>query len=391
LLSQNEKLYYVNGLKEFNNQFPQRWTDIIQSHVNIFNGQAHGGSGFLTWHRAYLYLIEEAIRQALPNDYPCWTAHYWDITYESAFGTQAEPWYVMTPDALLGGNGFGGCIGSPFSVNEYNTIGFGCARRNVCNPFTDLTCDFLIDDAGFFNFISSRPRYGQVNFCDSGPNANQLGGFRRDLEYDSSIHPSMHCNIGDQGTTLCNTESPLDPLFNLIHGFIDFMLSSWQRCHGYDNITPYSYFANCLIPPSDPAFTPNCVNTQFFVNEPAYCGQFFNSYIGGAMQFPVIENQNWLTLPPILGNGPTLRHVDLYLLDSMHVTYDIGEFDENIFQQMCGRSFASKWFLKLNQNRRRLKNTPSKRDSDYFKFEMNEFNRIFKGENGPKRSKKGKI
>ena len=134
-----------------------------------------------------------------------------------------------------------------------NTI-YWINYRNACNPFNDPTCDFLIDDAGFFNFISSRPRYGQVNFCDAGANANQLGGFRRDLEYDSSIHPSMHCNIGDQGTTLCNTNSPLgtiyldlyilihisvhfetniciyiDPLFMLIHGFIDFMLSSWQR------------------------------------------------------------------------------------------------------------------------------------------------------------------
>ena len=37
----------------------------------------------------------------------------------------------MTPDALLGGNGFGGFIGSPFSVNEYSTIGFGCATRYI--------------------------------------------------------------------------------------------------------------------------------------------------------------------------------------------------------------------------------------------------------------------
>ena len=169
------------------------------------------------------------------------------------------------------------------------------------------------------------------------------------------------------------------------------LLFNNYRCHGYDNITPYTYFANCLVPTSDPTFNANCVNTQFFVNEPAYCGQFFNSYIGGALEFPVIENQNWLTLPPILGNGPTLRHVDLYLLDSMHATYDIGEFDENIFQQMCGRSFASKWFLKINPNRRRLKNTPSKRDSDYFKFEMNAFNKIFNGKNGQKRSKKEKF
>ena len=72
-LTQIERDVYINGFRQLadlgiSQQITQKHTDILQNH--------HGTEFFLPWHRAYIYELENAIRN-LGGVYECFAMPYW--------------------------------------------------------------------------------------------------------------------------------------------------------------------------------------------------------------------------------------------------------------------------------------------------------------------------
>ena len=72
-LSQAERNLYINGFKELADD------GVIQElSATHFESADHGNAYFLPWHRAFILLLEDAIR-ALGDEYECFAMPYWYV------------------------------------------------------------------------------------------------------------------------------------------------------------------------------------------------------------------------------------------------------------------------------------------------------------------------
>ena len=129
------------------------------------------------------------------------------------------------------------------------------------------------------------------------------------------------CGAGHLGDGLY---SPDDPIFYLLHGYVDMLWALWQDYHDYD-----------LIPKED-------------IGNSVYRGDLSNSGIDTIMEFGIFASTSWSTL----SGTDTMR--DVHSLDDMGYKYDEGSFiaDGNF------QNANLNWFVD-SSGRRRMQNTDS--------------------------------
>ncbi|KAI9167905.1 Tyrosinase ustQ [Paramyrothecium foliicola] len=194
------------------------YDDFPWAHARV-NDNIHAVASFLPWHRWFVHLYEEAVRECgYTGSFP-----YWDWTIDAGNVPNSPIWNAET--------GFGG-NGSPDRVEE------GGSQRRQC-----------VDDGPFKNV---RPAYfgsGKEDHCLSRTwnaggntvgdmmafaytkavvdNIQKLDTF---LEYANSLegrpHGAVHVGIG--GDMMPST-SPNDPIFFLHHAQVDRLWTLWQN------------------------------------------------------------------------------------------------------------------------------------------------------------------
>jgi tyrosinase len=182
--------------------------------------EAHMQPAFLTWHRAFLLLVERELQKHEPTV----ALHYWDwdaaapnVFAESFMGEAgtgssiAEPGFSLT-NPLLGWD-----TDLPFSGGEL--------RRNVN--------DHTVDPAGAMKPLDHPVDPSLVDFPDYGPTTpgfSAVNSFSDDVE--KSSHNDAHgwpCGAGHLNSP---NRSAADPLFYLLHSQIDREWAYWQQRHG---------------------------------------------------------------------------------------------------------------------------------------------------------------
>lgn len=235
---------------------------------------AHGGSMFLPWHREYILLFENALRDVGHKDI---TLPYWDWT-------DPESTAAVFSDELMGGSGDPSdnfvVHAGPFRAGEWR-INVNptwipwvfSASENLVRAMGTAPFLGVMPTAADVQFALSRPSYdvhpydvtsdinlsfrnaieGWVNALpmtcqpDPGGGANWMANFGPGT--GSMNHNAVHGYIGGIagmspngpvfGTMMLPT-SPNDPIFWLHHSNIDRIWAKWQETHGVNTYEPVS-------------------------------------------------------------------------------------------------------------------------------------------------------
>lgn len=206
---------FVAQMKEpARNGQPVSWVGFANIHGSggAFNLCPHGNWYFLPWHRGYLHMYEQAVRNLTGNaefamPYWDWSAH---PDFPAAFGDetfdgQPNPLFVAGRSMMTG-----------------DTVPTGVSGPAVLAD--------IMSQPTFEEFGSTRAR-GQ-NSTD--PSWIRNSGVQGELE--SNPHNIIHCTI--RGPFMCAATSPQDPIFQMHHCNIDRIWDAWNRQGGSNSADP---------------------------------------------------------------------------------------------------------------------------------------------------------
>ncbi|KAM5179891.1 tyrosinase-like [Mantella aurantiaca] len=189
----------------------------------------HGSSGFLTWHRYYLLLVERQFQKCIQNDAFALCYYAWEY----------DPDCAVCNDNYLGANGYDGRI-SIYSV--FSTWRLACSldySQTICAR-EDCQCEQprLIRIAGYTNSV--KPTLASIIRClnmtryDVSPfDSTAQNCFRNCIE---GSHNSVHGFFG--GTMGAVPTSSNDPVFLHHHANVD---KHFEMFVIKQNSTPSSY------------------------------------------------------------------------------------------------------------------------------------------------------
>lgn len=237
-------------------------------------GRAHGGPMFLPWHRHFLLLFENALREVSRKPI---TVPYWDWTDPASTAA------VFTDD-LMGGDGdpdegYAVTTG-PFAKGNWELNVHPTGLQWSASATTYLTRRFgsvpgfsSLPTPQDVDFVLERPTYDVPPYdTTSDPNnsfRNAIEGFWQNVAGTRIASGSMTC--GPDGVMMTTTgpgvhnlvhawvgglidvtpggiklgtmalpTSPNDPVFFLHHSNIDRLWAEWQETHGVDSYEPDS-------------------------------------------------------------------------------------------------------------------------------------------------------
>ncbi|KAK4233363.1 hypothetical protein C8A03DRAFT_38930 [Achaetomium macrosporum] len=201
------------------------YDDFAHLHFKLSN-YIHGGPPFLPWHRYFVHVHENALRECGYQG----AGTYWDWTLDTA-GLRHSP--VMSAETGFGGNG---------SLNRTETSPAGRTLQCVdSGPFSHLRPEYLaLDPKNMVNFNHclwrdlpevSEPQAFETMAASFGPaNVAELQTAGNWTYYSGALeggpHGTIHASLGGE---MNPTTSPNEPLFFLHHAQIDRLWWLWQQ------------------------------------------------------------------------------------------------------------------------------------------------------------------
>lgn len=280
-LSDKERKTYVKAVRKLK-ETPSPYTpclsyydQFVQWHVELSMCDpatmdtmmmAHGGPVFLPWHREFVLLFEDALRDVSGKNI---TVPYWDWTdpesTEAVFqddfmGGDGDPTagYAVTTGPFRSGKWpiHVSSIGLPFTADKLSRR-FGTGIFNdlptaadiqaaLARPVYDVepfnaTSDTELSFRNFLEGYLNVPPPGMA--CLNGAMAPTLGPNSQPM-----VHNLVHGWVGGVlppdpahpfvGGTMLGSASPNDPVFFLHHSNIDRLWSEWQEMHGKHTYQP---------------------------------------------------------------------------------------------------------------------------------------------------------
>lgn len=231
-LSDDEKAEFVEAVLKFkkdgNNKTGRNYDTYVKWHIDKAM-PAHSSPQFLPWHRVFIRLLEEDLKEVSGN--PDITVPYWDWTVDNEIGSS------LWKDDFLGGNGdasddwkvkTGRFTGEAWELIHNQENGEPTEKKYLRRFFGELTCE-LPSSRDVLNTLSITP-------YDSDPwngGSENKKSFRNSLEgwafpFRSQMHNRGHVWVGG---AMLEMSSPNDPAFFLHHCNVDRIWASWQKLH----------------------------------------------------------------------------------------------------------------------------------------------------------------
>jgi uncharacterized protein YegL len=253
-LSAAEKAKFIQAVLALKNATPSqipaattdgatsRWDDYVWLHRQVMHG-AHRGAAFLPWHREFLRIVEQDIRNAVSD--PNLAIPYWDWTTARS---SADPGWPFTDD-FMGGLGEAGTRivrTGPFRTNADGSSEWALHIVDA-EPAPELRRRAVAESTGgivlptatlVLNGLAVTP-YDSAPFNEHGtpPTPAQMNvSYRKTNEY--RFHNPPHPWVGGgapnftTGGSMSFMASPNDPIFFLHHCNIDRLWAVWQQKHG---------------------------------------------------------------------------------------------------------------------------------------------------------------
>lgn len=189
----------IRLLKQDTSVPPNKYDALASLHHLNTAQAAHGGPNFLGWHRVYLVLCENALREKMTNV----TIPYWDNTIDQAL---QDPRQSILFSPLFMGTANGQVTSGPFS---FWSTPFGPLRRDVGNDRR------LMTPLDIQNIMSQR-----LLADISNPNAP-------DASNVEELHNDVHVFVGEQMSRI--ESASYDPIFWSHHAFMDCLWEEFRQ------------------------------------------------------------------------------------------------------------------------------------------------------------------
>eukprot|EP00484_Ammonia_sp_Unknown_P020004 CAMPEP_0197030500 /NCGR_PEP_ID=MMETSP1384-20130603/9728_1 /TAXON_ID=29189 /ORGANISM="Ammonia sp." /LENGTH=623 /DNA_ID=CAMNT_0042459871 /DNA_START=16 /DNA_END=1887 /DNA_ORIENTATION=+ len=247
LTTEDERQMYITAVHRLNEQGKLKLFGL--THQNFIDQiQAHNTAEFFAWHRYLLWEFENQIRR-LGEEYECFALPYWDVSTDAG----------LFQDAFAFNSGLGGVgeLDHDECVNIENDGAWSRAAfplEHVCH--TDLSPQDNVDNGCCLKRAAARGAdvsgvSEYTRFIKSEVNYGANNGFRFWTFLD--IHGEVHVFVGggwDSYTHMISRFASEDPLFYLLHSWLDYLFVVWKQCWGYDQIAvdeldehPAAYFS----------------------------------------------------------------------------------------------------------------------------------------------------
>ncbi|KAJ8303001.1 hypothetical protein KUTeg_019397 [Tegillarca granosa] len=201
----------VNLLKEDKNVTLNKFDILGNVHARWSTAAAaHNGPGFLGWHRVFLLMMENALRQKSENV----TIPYWDTTLDAGM---SKPYYSVIWSEQFLGTGGGVVTKGPFK-NWTTPHGLGKLRRMI------YAQGKLMNHKDIKRIMKKR-HLNDISF----PNANPKNNIEE-------IHNQAHQWVGGQMRKI--EHSAYDPSFYVLHSFVDFLWEEFRNLQKRDGVNP---------------------------------------------------------------------------------------------------------------------------------------------------------
>lgn len=235
-LTSTERRRFVDALLEVKRR--GEYDEFVRLHIDHFVGDgdrglraAHMTPSFLPWHRRFLLDMENALRSVDDSV----TVPYWGWTRDRS--TTSVPW----TDDLLGGNG------RPVD-RRVMTGPFAYATGNWTIRTSITNVEFLTRDLGRSRRPIDLPTRNDLNWALKDPvydvspwDSTVTKGFRNKMEgWGRGNNPWRNHNRVHRwvGGVMLGGASVNDPVFWLVHAFVDMQWHRWQRRHSKHRYVP---------------------------------------------------------------------------------------------------------------------------------------------------------
>jgi len=204
-MTQAERLRYINAYKTVSTTLPYKpvFDALVLKHQTLFSSGIHGNDMFFPWHRAYIWELEDLLRQVDCRV----TQPYWKWSLEAAnpFGST----FFNNFDGFGGaGSSPNYCVpAGPFSSPWLTTQGV-CLRRQWTGSPTLAT-------------VANINQVLNVNCATS----SDFTCMRMQIE---SFHNQVHVVVGGGAGQMSTASSTNDPVFFQHHAHIDYIWAQWQ-------------------------------------------------------------------------------------------------------------------------------------------------------------------
>ncbi|VDP12492.1 unnamed protein product [Soboliphyme baturini] len=201
MLTDEERNRFHNAIIRFKNHYVggrSRYDIFLTFHMAHRSPAAHFGASFLPWHREYLKEIELALRTYDPTI----GIPYWDSTLDEGLPDPSDS-ILFSPEFM--GNANGRVVTGPFAYWR-TTLG-GFLERDAGRSGAPLYSPSSLA------YIFNRSSFSQLTYCVD--------------PFFEMAHGGIHAWVG--GPMEIIEYSPNDPIFFLLHSFVDYLWEVFRQ------------------------------------------------------------------------------------------------------------------------------------------------------------------
>eukprot|EP01084_Bolivina_argentea_P014762 27600_1 len=345
LLTIEERELYVEGFQGLRKN--NKLEAIAETHHFEFHTGTHHSSAFFYYHSYFIWEIETQIR-ALGEKFKCFAMPYWDLSYDS--GNEQDPFVYQTVFGSDGNPENDYCVEHDLWNSYYippetlceedEEAPYCCLKREISpTQLFPTTADFaaaIVDNERFIDFVRAMDDFhGRIHHWSSNGN------------HKVAMHGSWAAD---------------DPIFFLLHSYLDYAFRLWTSCWNYDKMEEFDLNTNNYIfqPFCDDhhncSIGENCSSTT--TTSPSSDSSDSDSHEDrirnascGATEMDDIFNYRPMNVEPwSLVSRQNLKLKDLYNIKDWGVRYELGTFYKssriNQFCEANHRDFLNhnEWF-----------------------------------------------
>eukprot|EP01084_Bolivina_argentea_P014757 27593_1 len=297
LLTIEERMIYAEGFQKL------RENGVLDKLGRVHSIEAHkgtvDGSNFLYWHTYLIWELETQIRN-LGDKFECFSLPYWDFTYDS--GDEADPFIFNT---VFGGDGD---AEHGYNVNDkiWNIPNYWVPHHSLCDDIEIFPFCGLKRDKSDTQLMPTTSEIARAIIM----NPSSKGYSRKMSVYHGYVHKYFGANskVAMKGSFATD-----DPIFFLLHSYLDYLRALWASCWNYDKINKNDLNIDHNI------FSVYCdENGHKAVNQDNVCGAI---KWDDTFDFYPLDQYEWSLLSKI-----DIKLKDMFNLNDWGIKYELGTF-----------------------------------------------------------------
>uniref|UniRef100_A0A914BV37 Tyrosinase copper-binding domain-containing protein n=1 Tax=Acrobeloides nanus TaxID=290746 RepID=A0A914BV37_9BILA len=252
-LSDDERTRFHNAINKLKSSKVYDHFHALHYHYSYGSG-AHGGPAFALWHREFIKRLEFALREIDPTI----ALPYWDVTMDQILPDPKDS-IMWTADFMGSVDSNGNVNSGPFA--SWTTLEVIDKREYSDRQIFEQTVplkklgkkrivrkvgsfgNILFADVNITRILTNNSIYlifGDGTLIQNCSSLNWLESIDGTLWVEKTlegIHGMVHLFVGGIGGDMGEFQTAVgDPVFFLLHGFVDFIFEMWRQTQQYTDL-----------------------------------------------------------------------------------------------------------------------------------------------------------